>query len=180
MSWKSFISKYSTPTPESRLAGITALAIFILTILFITKYSNHASSSTPHHTFAIIKPDAVAAGFANDIIKQIENNGFKIIAQKQLIIDKATAEQFYAVHKERPFFNDLITYITSGPAIVLVLERDNAVQVWRNLMGATDPQKADPGTVRQLYGTNIQNNAVHGSDSIQSAQQEIKIFFPEL
>lgn len=160
----------------------TLLIIFLLMsigVFYFSKNKNSASSGI-QRTFAIIKPDAVAAGNAEDIIKQIEMNGFKIIAQKQLTIDKATAEQFYAVHKERPFFNDLITYITSGPAIVLVLERDNAVQVWRNLMGSTDPQKADPGTVRQLYGTNIQNNAVHGSDSIQSAQQEIKIFFPEL
>jgi nucleoside-diphosphate kinase len=181
MSWKKFI--FRKPTRERYLAIAAVWATIILIISLVDHYDYF--QKRPHidsleRTLVIIKPDAVAAGNAEDIIKQIENNGFKIAAQQQLTIGKATAEQFYAVHKERPFFNDLITYITSGPATVLVLERENAVQVWRNLMGATDPQKADPGTTRQLYGTDIQQNAVHGSDSIQNAQKEIKIFFPDL
>ena len=161
----------------------TLLIIFALmavTALYFKKQKSSATASGIQRTFAIIKPDAVAAGNAENIIKQLTINGFKIVDQKQLIIDKDTAEKFYAVHKERPFFSDLITYITSGPATVLVLERENAVQVWRNLMGATDPLKADAGTVRQLYGADIQQNAVHGSDSIANAQKEIKIFFPDL
>ncbi len=166
---------------------INLLSVLIIAFLLIgaaayyfTKHRSAQTATGMQRTFAIIKPDAVAAGNAEDIIKQIEMNGFKILDQKQLIIDKETAEKFYAVHKDRPFFNDLITYITSGPATVLVLERDNAVQVWRNLMGATDPKKADPGTVRNLYGTDIQHNAVHGSDSVENAKKEIAIFFPDL
>lgn len=164
------------------LAIISVWSIILVAAFFISrsyfKKSQHGYYAK--RTFAIIKPDAVAAGNTQDIIKQIEMNGFKIVAQKQLTIDQATAQQFYAVHKDRPFFNDLIAYITSGPSVVLVLERENAVQVWRNLMGATDPQKADPGTVRNLYGTDIQRNAVHGSDSAENAQKEIAIFFPDL
>ncbi len=164
------------------LAIISVWSIILVAAFFISrsyfKKSQHGYDA--ERTFAIIKPDAVGMGNTQDIIKQIEMNGFKIVAQKQLTIDQATAQQFYAVHKDRPFFNDLIAYITSGPSVVLVLERENAVQVWRNLMGATDPQKADPGTVRNLYGTDIQRNAVHGSDSAENAQKEIAIFFPDL
>lgn len=160
---------------------IAILIIFLLITVSIFYFNNQKLPlSTETRTLAIIKPDAVAAGHTQDIIKQIEMNGFKIIAQKQLTIDKATAEKFYAIHQSKPFFNDLIAYITSGPCVLLVLERPNAIQVWRNLMGATDPRKADPGTVRNLYGTDIQHNAVHGSDSVESAQSEIKIFFPDL
>jgi nucleoside-diphosphate kinase len=150
----------------------------VLAKIILSYYES--SNPLPHRTLAIIKPDAVAAGNAENIIKQIDNNGFKIVAQKQVTIDKDTAAQFYEVHKNKPFFGDLIAYITSGPSVVLVLERLDAVHAWRNLMGATDPQKADPGTVRQLYGTDIQRNAVHGSDSKENAQTEIKLFFPEL
>lgn len=177
MSWKNFIPRYGTPSREYRVAALMIFASLILIMFFITKYSNN-SSNFPHRTLAIIKPDVVAAGYASDIIKQIDNNGFKIAAQKELTIDKTTAEQFYAAHKNKPFFNDLIAYITSGPSIILVLERTDAVNVWRNLMGATDPKKASPGTVRQLYGTDIQQNAVHGSDSLENAQREIALFFP--
>lgn len=130
-------------------------------------------------TFALIKPDAVQAKHSGKIIDIIEGNGFSIAFMKKLIISKKLAEQFYAVHKDRPFFPELITYITSGPVIALVLEKDNAIPQWRNLMGETDPKKAAPGTIRALFGTSIGSNATHGSDAQQTAAQEIALFFPE-
>ena len=131
-------------------------------------------------TFAIIKPEAVAAGKAPDIIKIIKDNGFTILRQKELTLTKEQAEKFYAIHKEKPFFADLIKYITSGPVIVLALERRNAVKVWRDVMGATNPEKAEPGTIRKLFGKDIERNAVHGSDSIRNAKNEIAQFFHAL
>jgi nucleoside-diphosphate kinase len=131
-------------------------------------------------TFAMIKPDAVQAKNAGAIIEIIERNGFSIIAMEKLHITKATAQKFYAVHKERPFFGELVSFVTSGPVIVMALERENAVQEWRTLMGATDPHKATVGTIRKMFGTSIGSNATHGSDAPETAAQELALFFPAL
>lgn len=131
-------------------------------------------------TFAMIKPDAIAAKNTGKIIDMIEKNGFTILAMRKTHLDKQTAQTFYAVHKERPFFGELVSFVTSGPVIVMALEKDNAVKAWRDLMGATDPQKAEAGTIRKLFGTSIGTNATHGSDAPETAQEELKLFFPEL
>jgi nucleoside-diphosphate kinase len=131
-------------------------------------------------TFAMIKPDAVSAKNSGKIIDMIEKNGFTILDMRKMVIDKKKAEEFYAVHKEKPFFGELVSFVTSGPVIIMALERDNAVKAWRDLMGATDSRKADKGTVRNLFGTDIGKNAAHGSDSIENAKFELKLFFPDL
>lgn len=131
-------------------------------------------------TLAIIKPDAVAAKHTGKIIDKIEQAGFAIVGMKKLHMSKEQAEAFYAVHKERGFFGELVEFMCSGPVVVMALEKANAVQAWRDLMGATDPAKADAGTIRKLFGTNIGNNASHGSDSADNAKVEVKFFFPEL
>jgi len=130
-------------------------------------------------TLAIIKPDAVKAKNAGAIIDMIEKNGFSIIRMEKMQLNKDKTAGFYAVHAEKPFFSELVDYVTSGPVVVLVLERDNAIQAWRDLMGCTDSTKAAPGTIRNLFGTNKSINAVHGSDAPETAQQEINYFFPE-
>lgn len=131
-------------------------------------------------TFAMIKPDAVAAGNSGKIIDLIEKNGFKIVGMYKTILTKPQVETFYAVHNQRPFFGEMVSFITSGPVVLLALEKENAIQAWRDLMGATDPSKADQGTIRKLFGTSIGNNAVHGSDAPETAQQELALFFPNL
>jgi nucleoside-diphosphate kinase len=131
-------------------------------------------------TFAIIKPDAVQRGLAGDIIKRIEASKLKIRGMRLMHLSRNQAERFYEVHKARPFYNDLCTYMTSGPVIVMVLEGDNAIARWRELMGATDPAKANPGTIRKDFGENIERNAVHGSDAPETAAQEIPFFFSSL
>jgi len=128
-------------------------------------------------TFAIIKPDAVAAGNSGNILALIEKSGFKVLATRKQHLTRPIAEGFYAVHKERGFFGELIDFMTEGPVILLALERENAVTTWREVMGATDPAKAAEGTVRKLYGTNIGRNASHGSDSDANAAIELAWFF---
>lgn len=128
-------------------------------------------------TFAIIKPDAVAAGKAGAILAKIEENGFKILGMKMTRLSQAQAEGFYAVHKERGFFNSLVTFMTEGPVIVLALERENAVAKWRELMGATNPANAAEGTIRKQFAESIERNAVHGSDAAETAAVEIPFFF---
>jgi len=128
-------------------------------------------------TFAIIKPDAVAAGNAGNILALIEKNGFKVLALRKQHLTRPIAEGFYAVHKGKGFFNELIDFMTEGPVILLALERENAVATWREVMGATDPAKAADGTVRKLYGTHIGRNASHGSDSDENAAIELAWFF---
>jgi len=130
-------------------------------------------------TLAIIKPDAVAAGYSGTIINMIEKSGFSIDRMEKGLLKKEPAENFYAVHKDKPFFNELIEFITSGPIIVMALRKENAINDWRNLMGHTDPQKADEGTIRKLFGANIGKNAVHGSDSPETAGHELSLFFGE-
>ncbi len=131
-------------------------------------------------TLAIIKPDAVKKNVMGDILNRYEQAGLKPVAVKLLQMSKATAEGFYAVHKSRPFFDSLCTFMSSGPSLVLVLQGDNAIKKNRDLMGATDPSKADPGTIRKAHGANIEFNAVHGSDSLETAQFEIGYFFPAM
>jgi len=130
-------------------------------------------------TLAIVKPDAVEKHAIGDIIRRYEEAGLHPRAIRMMRLSKACAEGFYAVHRERPFFNDLTTYMSSGPVVVLVLEGTDAVKKNRDLMGATDPKKAEPGTIRALYGASIEANAVHGSDSIENAQIEIHYFFAD-
>jgi len=131
-------------------------------------------------TFAMIKPDAVVAKNSGKIIDMIEHNGFEIVRLQKVIIAKDLAEEFYAVHKERPFFGELVEFVTSGPVIIMALHKDEAINAWRELIGATDPAKAAEGTIRRAFGTNIGNNAVHGSDSSATALTELQLFFPDL
>lgn len=128
-------------------------------------------------TLAIIKPDAVAAGNSGKIIDLIEKNGFTIDRMEKGLLKKEHAENFYEMHKDKPFFNELVDFITSGPIIIMALRKENAINDWRTLMGVTDPQKAEPGTIRKLFGTSIGINAVHGSDSPESASRELNLFF---
>ncbi|WP_367172110.1 nucleoside-diphosphate kinase [Desulfurella sp.] len=131
-------------------------------------------------TLSIIKPDAVKAGYSGKIIAMLEENGFEIKAMKKIRLTKKQAEGFYIVHKNRPFYDSLTTFMSSGNIIVMVLEKENAIADYRNLMGATDPAKAQPGTIRALYAKNIEENAVHGSDSKESADFEIPYFFSSI
>jgi nucleoside-diphosphate kinase len=130
-------------------------------------------------TFAMIKPDAVKAGHMGKILAMIEEHGFTIVRLQLGHMSKEVAEAFYSVHKERPFFGELVEFIISGPVVIMALAKENAIQEWRDLMGATDPEKAAPGTVRKAFGTSIGNNATHGSDAPQTAAQELGMFFPE-
>lgn len=131
-------------------------------------------------TLAIIKPDAVERNLIGEIIKAIEAEGLTISAIKMLHLTKKQAEGFYYVHKGKPFFDSLTDYMSSGPIVVMVLSGENAIERWRKLMGATDPAKADEGTIRKRFGLNIEKNSVHGSDSPESADYEIKYFFNAL
>lgn len=132
------------------------------------------------YTFAMIKPDAVAAKNSGKIIDMIEHHGFEIVRMEKVVIHADMAREFYSVHKERPFFGELVEFVASGPVIIMALEKENAIADWRKLMGATDPQKAEEGTIRKKYATSIGNNAVHGSDAPETAAQELKLFFPDL
>jgi nucleoside-diphosphate kinase len=129
-------------------------------------------------TFAIIKPDAVASGKAGAILAEIEKAGFTIKAMRMTRLSKAQAEGFYAVHKERPFFGGLVTFMTEGPVVLLCLEAPDAIKKWRDTMGATNPEKAAEGTLRKTFGTNIERNATHGSDAPETAAFELGYFFP--
>ena len=131
-------------------------------------------------TFAIIKPDAVERNIAGKIIDKIESSGFVVVGLKKIRLTKNEAQGFYYVHKERPFFGDLCTYMSRGPVLVMVLEKENAIQAWRTLMGATNPANADSGTIRKEFGLGIEENSVHGSDSPESAAYEIPYFFSQL
>lgn len=130
-------------------------------------------------TFSIIKPDAVAKNVIGEIVSRFEKNGLRIIAQRMVHLSTEQAQGFYAVHKERPFYNDLVEFMTSGPVVVQVLEGENAISKNRELMGATNPQDADPGTIRADFATTVDENAVHGSDAPETAAQEIEFFFGE-
>ena len=130
-------------------------------------------------TFSMIKPDAVADGHTGSILKMIEDAGFRIAAMKKTELSKKTAGKFYEVHRERPFYDELTTYMSSGPIIALILEKENAVADFRKLIGATNPAEAEEGTIRKLYAKSIEANAVHGSDADETAQQEADFFFED-
>jgi nucleoside-diphosphate kinase len=131
-------------------------------------------------TFSILKPDTVKAGKAGVVLAEIEKAGFQIRAMKLLHLTEAQAQGFYYVHKERPFFGSLVKFMTEGPIVAMVLEADNAIERLRKTMGATDPTKADNGTIRKLFGTNIERNAIHGSDGPDTAAFETSYFFNQL
>ncbi len=131
-------------------------------------------------TLSIIKPDAVERNHIGEILAMIEKTGLRIVAMKRIRLTQGDAEGFYAVHRDKPFFGELTTYMTSGPVVVSVLEGENAITRYRDLMGATNPEKAAPGTIRKLYAKNIEANSVHGSDAPETARQEIAYFFNAL
>jgi nucleoside-diphosphate kinase len=128
-------------------------------------------------TLCIVKPDAVEKRAQGSIIQRLLDEGFRVVAMKQTTLSRATAEGFYAIHKARPFFDELCTFMTRGPVVIAALERENAVQHYRNVIGATDPAKAADGTVRKLFGANVGENAVHGSDSVENGRSECAYFF---
>jgi nucleoside-diphosphate kinase len=128
-------------------------------------------------TFSIIKPDAVAAGKAGEILAMIEGAGFKVLAMRMLHMTRKQAEGFYAVHRERPFYSGLVTFMTEGPVIVLALEREDAIRKLREVMGATNPANAAEGTIRKKFAANIERNCVHGSDAPETAEVELRFFF---
>lgn len=130
-------------------------------------------------TFALIKPGAVGRGHTGDIINRIEKEGFNIVAMQKGQLHDEMAEEFYGVHRERPFFGELIEHITSGPVVAMVLEKENAIQAWRDLMGDTNPETAADNSLRKLYGKHIGDNGTHGSDAPETAVDEVGLFFPE-
>ena len=130
-------------------------------------------------TLCIIKPDGIQNNHAGEIINRIEREDFRIIGMKRSRLTRQVAEHFYAVHRERPFFNDLVNYMTSGPVILIALERENAVSHWREVIGATDPEEAELGTIRKLFGVNKEKNTCHGSDSPENGIIEVGVFFSE-
>ena len=135
--------------------------------------------SNLERTLSIIKPDAVERNLDNEIKEMFRNKGFSILKEKKIQIEKIEAEKFYKVHETKPFYNDLCAYLSSGPIVVMVLEKQNAVLDNRKLMGATNPHEAEEGTIRKKYGISIDKNSVHGSDSIENAKIEIEFFFKD-
>tara|TARA_B100000287_G_scaffold68091_1_gene59643 strand:- start:101 stop:514 length:414 start_codon:yes stop_codon:yes gene_type:complete len=136
-------------------------------------------NNTAEQTLSIIKPDAVERNLENEIKEMFKNEGFKILKEKKVKIEKSEAEKFYKVHETKPFYSDLCAYLASGPIVVMVLEKQNAVLDNRGLMGATNPKEAKEGTIRKKYGISIDKNSVHGSDSLENAQIEIDFFFKD-
>ena len=135
--------------------------------------------SNIEQTLSIIKPDAVERNLEGEIKEMFKSNGFQILKEKKIQIDKAEAEKFYKVHETKPFYNDLCEYLSSGPIVVMILQKDSAVKGNRELMGATNPKDAEEGTIRKKYGISIDKNSVHGSDSIDNAKIEIDFFFKD-
>ncbi len=135
--------------------------------------------SNIEQTLSIIKPDAVERNLDNEIKNMFKNKGFLIVKEKKIQIDKSEAEKFYKVHETKPFYNELCTYLSSGPILVMILEKQNAVLANRDLMGATNPKDAIEGTIRKKYGISIDKNSVHGSDSLENAKAEIEFFFKD-
>ena len=135
--------------------------------------------SNLEQTLSIIKPDALERNLDNEIKQMFQNKGFNILKEKKIHLAKSEAEQFYKVHETKPFYNDLCAYLSSGPIVVMILEKDNAVLANRELMGATNPKDAEDGTIRKKYGISIDKNSVHGSDSVENAKMEIDFFFKD-
>ena len=136
--------------------------------------------SNLEQTLSIIKPDAVERNLENEIKEMFKNKGFSILKEKKIQIEKSEAEKFYKVHETKPFYNDLCAYLSSGPIVVMVLEKDNAVIANRELMGATNPKEAEKGTIRNEFAESIEANSVHGSDSVENAKTEIEFFFAQI
>ena len=135
--------------------------------------------SNLEQTLSIIKPDALERNLDDEIKQMFQNKGFNILKEKKIQLAKSEAEQFYKVHETKPFYNDLCAYLSSGPIVVMILEKDNAVLANRELMGATNPKDAEDGTIRKKYGASIDKNSVHGSDSVENAKMEIDFFFKD-
>ena len=136
--------------------------------------------SQVERTFSIVKPDAVAGGHTGEILSLLEKAGFRIVAMRMVKLSQQQAEGFYAVHRERPFFPSLVKFMTEGPVVLMVLEAENAIDKLRKVMGSTDPAKADTGTIRKQFGTNIERNSIHGSDGPDTAAFEIFYFFSQI
>lgn len=130
-------------------------------------------------TLCIIKPDSLEKRVQGAILQQLLDEGFEVLAMQQLVMTRTMAESFYAVHRERPFYGELVKFMTRGPVVVVALKRENAVEHYRQVIGATDPSQAEPGTIRHKYGGSLGENAVHGSDSVQNGIRETNFFFPE-
>jgi nucleoside-diphosphate kinase len=141
---------------------------------------NKQSEDVMERTFAIIKPDAVERNIIGSILQKVEGAGFRIVGMKKLQLTRSEAEGFYYVHKERPFFNDLCAFMSRSPVVVMVLERENAILKWREVMGATNPANAEAGTIRKEFGLSIEENTAHGSDAAETAAFEIPYFFSQL
>ena len=141
--------------------------------------TNATTDATKERTLSIIKPDATRRNITGSIIAALEGAGLRVVAQKRLRLNREQAENFYAVHRQRPFFADLVAFMTSGPVVVQILEGENAIARNRDIMGATDPGKAAAGTIRALYGESVEANSVHGSDSAETASEETAFFFSE-
>lgn len=152
---------------------------FFLFSLIIPSFNHFfgGSQMTKERTLSIIKPDAVGKNHIGDIISRFEKAGLKVVAARMISLSQKQAEGFYAVHKERPFFKDLVSFMITGPVLVMALEGDNAIAKNREIMGATDPKKANPGTIRADFASSIDENAVHGSDAVETANNEIAYFF---
>jgi nucleoside-diphosphate kinase len=131
-------------------------------------------------SLVLVKPDGVARGLIGEVVKRIETKGFKIVAMQLRLLDEATAKAHYAEHQDKPFFASLVSFITSSPLLAMVIEGESAISTWRNMMGATNPANAQPGTIRGDLATETQNNVTHGSDSVESAAREIALFFPQV
>lgn len=168
----------NVPVLESA-PGLIKSNEFYLTNKFISE-DQMTEQTSNNLTFGIIKPDAVRGGQTGNIIQRITDGGFKIRAMKLIHMTKAEAEGFYAVHRERPFFGELTTFMSSAPCVVLALEKEGAVKAWRDLMGATNPAQAEAGTLRKEFGGSLGENAVHGSDSEENAALEVAYFFSRL
>ena len=160
------------------IGAVVVAAVILFSIRFIAQYRK-AHAIVVERTLAIIKPDAINAKHTGKIIERIEHEGFSIIDLKKVHLDAELAERFYEMHKGKSFFKELVDFMCSGPIIVLILEKENGIESWRKLMGATDPAKAEMGTLRSEFGTNVGSNALHGSDSQEAANREIKFFFPQ-
>lgn len=143
----------------------------------MTNHKSPMAAFTREQTCAIIKPDAVASGYAGPIISLIEDSGFTIRRMEKIVLSKEQAESFYEMHSARSFFGELVAFMTSGPVVVLLLERENGIAAWRELMGTTDPAQARLGSIRKLFGRSIGENATHGSDTPESAAREVSFFF---
>ena len=160
------------------IIALVVLALVPVVYFLYPKIKKQIEGFMMEKTFAIIKPDAVKAKNSGKIIDLIEQNGFNIVKLEKITMTQEQAKTFYAVHKDKPFFQEVVDFMCSGPVIVMALEKSGAVDGWRTLMGSTNPEKADAGTIRKLFGTDIMKNATHGSDSAENAKIELEFFFP--